>query len=226
MGAERAGVVTTPHHTDALMIMTRSLHERAPLLITLAIAACGHGAATPSPPTPSTGAQQQGLVPAQVERYRLTRRDAIEGFPGDTAYHFSDGSATILTVIVFAIPADVQVGPDSQSWTAREGKKFMEAQPILAQRRRIDAYEPAFMKTDTLTIGGRVINEHATAVVVRSRGRVVVDFQYLYLVAGRFLKVRATVPSEGWERTDVPIFARAMARHIAQIGDRLGRTSQ
>ena len=127
---------------------------------------------------------------------------------------------------MFAIPVDVQVGPDSQSWTVREGVKFRAVQPILVQRRMIDAYEPAFMKTDTLTIGGRVINEHATAIVTRSRGRVSVDFQYLYLVAGRFVKVRATVPSEGWQNTDIPVFARMMARHVAQVGVTLSRGGQ
>ena len=151
----------------------------------------------------------------QVGRYRLTRREWIRGTSNDSAYHFTDGSPTRVTVFLYAIPADVQVGPDSQSWTAREGKKFEQVQPLLVQQGVMDMYKVAFANSEEMTVGARKIVQHATAIAVRRRGGVAVDFQYLYLVAGQFLKIRATVPSEGWERTDVPTFAREMARRVA-----------
>ena len=118
-------------------------------------------------------------------------------------------------MFVYPIPIDVQIGTDSQSWTPREGKKFAEVQPLLVQRGMIGAYEVAFANTGELIAANRKITEHATAIAVRSRGQVAVEFQYVYLVAGRFLKIRATVPSDGWEKTDVPTFSRDMARLLA-----------
>jgi hypothetical protein len=161
-------------------------------------------------PTPGSSA-----IPAELGRYKLIDRHGVEGAAGDSAYRFTDGSATHVTVFVYAIPRDVQVSPDSQSWTTLEGKKFQEVQPLLVERGMIGAYQLAFANNNDLTIGNRTVNEHATAIVIRSRGQVAVDFQYLYLVAGRFLKVRATVPQKGWEKTDVPTFARALARQFA-----------
>jgi hypothetical protein len=37
------------------------------------------------------------------------------------------------------------------------------------------------------------------------------DFQYLYLIDGRFLKVRATFPGELWKTGEMPNFAREVA---------------
>jgi hypothetical protein len=186
-----------------------------PVALILASAACGPKPQTAPAPTLPTDAARTSRIPAQLGRYRLTNRHAVEGAPNDSAYRYTDGSETRVTVFVYAIPVDVQVGADSQSWTPREGMKFEEVQPLLVQRGMIGAYEVAFANTGEITAANRKITEHATAIAVRSRGQVAVDFQYIYLVAGRFLKIRATVPSDGWEKTDVPTFAREMARRLA-----------
>jgi len=193
---------------------TSSNHWRAIPTALIMVSACGHGARTASVPVPATGSTP-GRIPAQIGRYRLTRRDGVNGFPNDSAYRFSDGSATRVTALIYSIPPDVQVGPDSQSWTMREGEKFQEVQPLLVRRGAIEAFSVAFANSGEIKVENHSIPEHATAIAVRSRGNVTVDFQYLYLVDGRFLKVRATVPSEGWERTDVPVFARDLARRLA-----------
>jgi len=184
-------------------------------VVGVAMAACSHAVRTAPAPMHPADSSRTSRVPMQVGRYRLTRRDWIRGTQNDSAYHFTDGSPARVTVFLYAIPADVQVGPDSQSWTAREGKKFEEVQPLLVQQGVMDMYRLAFANSEHITVGNRAIMEHATAIAVRRSGSVAVDFQYLYLVAGQFLKIRATVPSEGWERTDVPTFAREMARRVA-----------
>ena len=180
-----------------------------------ATCACAHPTSTVTGSPSPVSAAATSHVPSQVGRYRVTSREGVEGFPNDSAFRFSDGSATRVTVFVYAISPDVQVGPDSQSWTVREGRKFQEVQPIRVQQGQIEAFNLAFANTGEITAANRRITESAMAIAVRLHGRVAVDFQYLYLVAGRFLKVRATVPSEGWERTDVPTFARELARQIA-----------
>ena len=186
-----------------------------PIALILVSAACGPKPQTAPAPTLPNNPTGTSRIPAQLGRYRLTRRDGVEGAPNDSAYRYTDGSQTRVTVFVYAIPVDVQVGADSQSWTPREGRKFEAVQPLLVQRGMIGAYEVAFANTGEITAANRKITEHATAIAVRTRGQVAVDFQYLYLVAGHFLKVRATVPSDGWEKTDVPTFAREMARRLA-----------
>lgn len=177
--------------------------------------ACGGKPQTAPTPTASASSASASRVPTQLGRYRLTSRDGVEGAPNDSAYRYTDGSQTRVTVFVYDIPVDVQVGADSQSWTPREGKKFEEVQPLLVQRGMLGAYEVAFANTGEITAANHKITEHATAIAVRSHGRVAVDFQYLYLVAGRFLKIRATVPGDAWAKTDVPTFSREMARHLA-----------
>ena len=188
-----------------------------PVALVLASAACGPNVQSAPAPALPASSSRASRIPVELGRYKLTRREGIEGEPNDSAYHYSDGSRTRVTVFVYGIPVDVQVGADSQSWTPREGKKFEEVQPLLVQRGMIGAYELAFANTGEITAANRKITEHATAIAVRSRGQVAVDFQYLYLVAGRFLKVRATVPSDGWEKTDVPTFARVLARRLAGV---------
>jgi hypothetical protein len=186
-----------------------------PIALILVSAACGPKPQTAPTPTLPVNPTSTSRIPTQLGRYRLARRDGVEGAPADSAYRYSDGSPTRVTVFVYQIPIDVQVGADSQSWTQREGEKFEEVQPLLVQHGMIGAYEVAFANTGEITAANRKVTEHATAIAVRSHGQVAVDFQYLYLVAGRFLKIRATVPSDGWEKTDVPVFAREMARHLA-----------
>jgi hypothetical protein len=119
-------------------------------------------------------------------------------------------------VFRYLIPPDVQIGPDSEAWAAHEAGKFVEVQPILVRQGRIDNYEVVFVDSAAFAAGKRILVERRILVVTRSRGRVNVDFQYLYLVNGRFLKVRATIPSDGgWENSGVPGFARALAERLA-----------
>jgi hypothetical protein len=40
--------------------------------------------------------------------------------------------------------------------------------------------------------------------------------QYLYLIGGKFVKVRATIPEPGWQQTQVPSFARELALRMAR----------
>lgn len=186
-----------------------------PIALILMSAPCGPKPQTAPTPTLPANPTHTNRIPAQLGRYRLARRVGIEGAPNDSAYHYSDGSPTRVTVFVYQIPVDVQVGADSQSWTPREGEKFEEVQPLLVKNGMIGAYEVAFANTGEITAANRKITEHSTAIAVRSHGQVAVDFQYLYLVDGHFVKIRATVPSDGWEKTDVPAFARDMARRLA-----------
>lgn len=184
----------------------------------LAIAACSPRAGAPPSPRPAAAADGPSLrMPARVGDFELTERAAVEGLPSDSVFRFSDGSATRLSVITYDVGEDVKVEPDSQKWTAAEGEKFRVVQEVRQSRGQIAAYVVAFSDTARVSAGDRALLEHAAGVPVRSRsGTVSVELQYLYLIGGKFVKVRATVPEPGWQQTTVPAFARELARHLAR----------
>jgi len=157
-------------------------------------------------------------IPSEIEGFTLTERAAVTGSPTDSLFRFRDGSATNLSVFVYEVAADVKVDADSQQWTPREGEKFKQVEEIQRSRGRIANFTVAFSDTTRFAARERSILEHSIGVPVRfPNGVVAVEFQYLYLIDGKFVKVRATVPEEGWQKTHVPAFARALATRMAGV---------
>lgn len=130
-------------------------------------------------------------------------------------YRFTDGSAAILTAIRYSIPQDVKIEADSQAWTTREGEKFERMQQILLGRRTIENYRTLLSHAQSVDLVDTRLLEHATVVSTRRHGTSTMEFQYLYLVGGRFLKVRGTFPGEQWQTSDFLAFARELARRVS-----------
>jgi hypothetical protein len=176
-------------------------------------------AAEPSRVAPVPSAPGSNLylrIPGEIEAYKLTERAAVSTAPTDSLFRFSDGSRTILTVFIYDVDADVKSDPDPQKWTAAEGEKFKAVQDIRVSRGAISSYAEAFADTTRFAVGTHNILEHANAIATRyPNGSIAVDLQYLYLIGGKFVKVRATVPQAGWQQTKVPSFARQLARRLA-----------
>src|SRR5690349_7039020 len=101
-------------------------------LFALLVAACarnqGAVAVAPPAPTPAPAAASAGDVPSQLGNYRLTGVEAIKGFPSDTIFRFTDGSAATVSAIRFPVPEDVKEGTDPQAWLTREAAKFAQVQ--------------------------------------------------------------------------------------------------
>ncbi|MEO5589743.1 MAG: hypothetical protein ABIS03_09165 [Gemmatimonadaceae bacterium] len=155
-------------------------------------------------------------IPAVIGAFKLTERTAVRGAPADSLFRYSDSSATLLSVIIYDVAPDVKAVADSQMWAPREGDKFREVQRMQRERGRIGDYVIAFSDTATLTVGRSRIVEHSIASPTRfSNGTIAVEMQYLYLVAGRFVKVRATVPENKWQEIPIRSFARELARIMA-----------
>jgi hypothetical protein len=132
------------------------------------------------------------------------------------AYRFTNGSRTRVTVFVYPVPADVRVSESPQDWVTREGEKFPQTFPMGVERGWYEDYRLAFARPDPLTVDTLVIPGYVVAAATRARGEVRVELEYLYLVRDTFTKVRATVPEQGWERTDVPVFAKDLAASLAR----------
>ena len=197
------------------------LNQGATLGLTLAVLGCGGARQSVAGPTPAQPAAAAALslyryIPAQIGAFRLTQRAVVGGLPTDSLFRYRDGSPTILTVIIYDVPGAIRVDADSQQWTRREGEKFRQIQDIQVQRGRIGAYEVAFSDTARFRVGPASLVEHSIATPVRyPNGVIAVDMQYLYLIGGKFVKVRATIPGNGWEQTRVPAFARELATRLA-----------
>lgn len=178
---------------------------------------------SPEPVTPIPGVVAARLsgnlyarIPAELGAFKLTERTAINGIPTDSLYRFRDSTRTNVSVIIYNVSPDAMQGADPQQWTSREGEKFRAVQAAQRERGKIADYVVAFSDTARLSVGSGSILEHSIASPTRfPNGNIAVEMQYLYLIDGKFVKVRATVPEQGWQRTGVPSFARALARRMA-----------
>lgn len=154
-------------------------------------------------------------MPAQLGPFRLVSRDTLRGAATDSIYRYTDSTSRVrVSVIRYDVPPDVRVGTDTARWLEGEGRKFEAIQPLLVERGVLEGYEVAFAKLGALRFGADSVSEFATAVAVRMRGKPFADLQYLYVIDGRFLKIRATVPPDNAARSEVPIFARELARRL------------
>lgn len=186
----------------------------AVLLVVMGLAGCA------SAPPVTTASEPQGgvyaYIPAELEGFKLSERTVLRGAPADSAFRFRDGSRTILSVFIYDVDAGAKVGDDPNEWTVREGAKFDVVQQMRANAGAISAYAPVFSDTTRFAVGTRDILEHAVTLTTRFRnGTVAVEMQYLYLIDGKFVKVRGTMPDAGWQQSRVPAFARALARRMA-----------
>jgi hypothetical protein len=172
---------------------------------------------SPAPaPTATAPVNIYARIPGEISSYKLTERAIVTGMPSDSLFRFSDGSRTTLTVIIYTISPDVKVDADSQKWTAREGDKFKEVQRIRASRGQIADFVVAFADTSREKVPGFQVLEHWIASPTRyPNGAITIEMQFLYLIGGKFVKVRATVPEQGWQQTTVDDFARELARRVS-----------
>ena len=186
------------------------------LAFAVLLSAIGCSSAPAPVVAPAPAVNLYARIPAEIGAFKLTERAIVRGLPTDSLFRFSDGSRTILTVIIYNVSADLRVDADSQKWTAREGEKFKLVQAIRRDRGQLSDFTLAFSDTTRFVVGARQILEHAIAIPTRyPNGAITVEMQYLYLIGGKFVKVRATIPQQGWEETKVPAFARELAIRMA-----------
>ena len=178
-------------------------------------AGCG-GARPGTGPGPVPAVQSSAVpivAPASIAGFRLVSTGPVRGAPADTAYGYATQDTSVhVTAFRYHIADYARVAPDSQAWTVREGRGFIDVFPILKARGSIEAFELGDTTTSVIRVGGRDIAEHMTTVAVRARGRSLVDEQFIYIVRGKFLKVRATIPADRYPAGSAQAFARALAQ--------------
>jgi hypothetical protein len=137
--------------------------------------------------------------------------------PTDTLWRYEDGRAQV-SVIRYPIREETKVGPDTTQWILREGESIVRVMPILKQRREIDSYS---VRLSRVQAGPNPpAHEYVGVILEVARGRRTIESQYLYIVGGRFLKVRATEPDDSSTASPVPGFAREMASRLTRLQGR------
>ncbi len=151
--------------------------------------------------------------PVTLQGFRWTDSDSIpERDGGGRLYRYNGRSDEYVTVFVYPIPDDVKAARDSVQWVLIEGGKFAQVMPIQVQRGRYDAYEMAFADPQPVVTGHDTIPGFVAGAATRTRGALSLQMEYLYLVHGQFLKIRATMPHKDWQETRVALFAQDLAR--------------
>ena len=187
---------------------------RPGIVLCVVVAACGKQPASSAPTPIAQSVATPVGIPASVGRFRLVETRPVNGLPTDTIYRFTDSTKINISVIRYAVPADVKIGSDSSVWLEREGAKFAAIQPILRQRDVIQAFEIKLQKTASVQLGSVPVAEHLSVVQTRARYGVFNELEYLYVIGGRFLKVRISEPETGATKSDSPMFARELARQV------------
>jgi hypothetical protein len=181
----------------------------------LAAIACSSRAPARTAPSAAPAGAPYDRIPDRVGDFALTERTSVVGLPSDSVFRFSDGSDTRLTVIVYDPEEGATDGPDPQVATAEEGAKFPITQEVRRSRGQITGFVVAFSDTARVAGGRRPLLEHSVAVPVRLRnGTIAVELQYLYLIDGKFVKVRATESEQRWQQTKARAFARELVRRL------------
>ena len=159
-------------------------------------------------------ARHSFTLPDTVVGYVLGKSAPVEGSPESTAYSYENGSTGWITVFIY--PRQIRGrSADSRTALTEEGRGLFEMLPVGVQRGRWDDYVESHSAPDSVMVNGGVTLGNETAAVTKLRGAVSVQMQYVYLLGSHFVKVRATVPSDDWEKSGVPAFASALIARLA-----------
>ena len=182
------------------------VHRFASLTIactcSMAIAAACASAPTPGQTlTPSAPASNiaglDSAMPTQVGAFTLVARRPVAGTAGDMSYRYRDASPANISVYLYSASypgVDASGGPRER--VAREGVLLLDVMPIQTRRGVYDSFEPVVSRADSLQVGDVVVPGYLTGVRVHRRSVTAQELQFLHLVGGDFVKLRATVPED------------------------------
>ncbi len=175
----------------------------------------GAGAPTPASENAAGAGDPCPALPDSLHGYHLTETGPLADTSLGVRYRYAGPPRELVTVFLYPIPADVRTGEDLQAWVSAEGKKFEAMLPLGVQRGFWEQYAGAFANAEPIAVEGGTVPGFIAGAATKRNGRISVELQYVYAVCGRFLKVRGTLPQEGWEESDFPTFAKALAARLA-----------
>jgi hypothetical protein len=145
----------------------------------------------------SNVARLDSAMPERVDAFSLQSRRRLPGVK-DMAYRYSDGSVANVSVYLYPVSyPGADVGGDARQQVAREGMVFLQVLPIQVSRGVYDSFEPLASRPDSFIVDGAAIPGYLTEVRVRRGASAAHELQFLHLIGGDYVKLRATVP-ESW----------------------------
>ena len=183
-------------------VVRRPVSLAVACICSMAIAAACAGTTTPGQAAApvvaaSNIAGLDSAMPAQVGAFTLVARRPVPGAAGDMAYRYRDASPANISVYVYSASypgVDASGGPRER--VAREGLLLLDVMPIQTRRGVYDSFEPLVSRADSLQVGNVVVPGYLTGVRVHRRSVTAQELQFLHLVGGDFVKLRATVPED------------------------------
>jgi hypothetical protein len=133
------------------------------------------------------------------------------------AYRYGGRGITGLDVYIWPLPiANTLDAARRDSLLKLEVAKFKQAVPVGVQRGWYDKYQIVFDDPHPVAVDGDSLPGYVVALVFVRRRQPFTSFFYIYAVQGMYLKIRLTVPGDGWNTNpalDVPAeLVRAAAR--------------
>lgn len=191
-------------------------------IVSLTLAATLAGCARSSGVMPA--AQARGVaadrveIPRTVGNFRLVAVRPVRGAPSDTNYRFDNGAGLGISVFRYGIPADVRASGDTVAWIRREGEKFPVVQRILVSRGVADSMKVRLSMLNPARPDFPVAEYVGVVQTWSARRGVMIESEYVYVVGGRFLKIRGSEPDASEGTSLVAQFARALLRSIIVDG--------
>ena len=179
-----------------------------------ALGACARASTVPAA-TQAAGATRAPMeIPESVGAFRRIAVRPVRGAPNDTNYRFDNGAGVGISVFRYAIPADVQRDRDTVAWIRREGEKFPVVQRILVSRGVADSMKVRLSMLNPARPEFPLAEYVGVVQTWSARHGVMIESEYIYVVDGRFLKIRASEPDAVEGGSQAAQFARQLLRSM------------
>lgn len=201
--------------------MTRRALTHCGMLVLLG-AACASTHPASGPPSVAASIPGASLpllesrMPARVGAFALNAHERIAGTSSDAIYRYRDSVSTNLSVILYSTSyagSDATGSPRNR--VDHEGSLFAMTLPIQQNRRAIESWRLLSQRSDSMLVAGTWIPGHVTVASTTRMGRASYELQFLHIVQGNYVKVRISVPEQGWPRNDLAAFDSALVTSLA-----------
>jgi hypothetical protein len=145
----------------------------------------------------SNVARLDSAMPERVGAFSLQSRRRWPGI-SDIGYHYVDGSVANVSVYLYPVngPGARDSG-DARARVAREGVLLLDVLPIQVRRGIYDSFEPLVSRPDSFMVDGVAVPGYLIEARVHRGASAAHELQFLHLIGGDYVKLRATVP-ESW----------------------------
>src|SRR5688572_27478552 len=179
------------------------------LTLGAALGGCARASTVPAA-TQAAGATTRRMeIPQAVGAFRLIAVRAVRGAPNDTNYRFDNGAG--LGISVFRYPIrDPAPGGDTVAWIKREGEMFPVVQRMLVSRGAADSMKVRLSMLNPARPEFPLAEYVGVVQTWSARRGVMIESEYVYVVDGRFLKVRGSEPHAAEGESQAAQFARQL----------------